>query len=405
MGNLLIYNGSVSVQDEEFTEFDIQINLKDGFFIFDNEKKNFKNLIDLLALFENNFVFNNVVIYGSILDYSSEINVRTMFAGFFGLASNVFKYIDNEETLYSRAGLLSRVFNAVSINPEFNKLNRYIALKFRKELKNTWDDIERALVYRTVSENMLSTKEFIELASDSIDKKKSFSFIRVNHCENRLLGYGLSYSQEEAEITYKIQFGYKVEASDTFLISNMLRTALADADAIGLPTLKKTSSNKLNILENSTYFHLQKFNCYLKKKYTSVTIHYDLGRSLDFKKLLLQASNIYAITCRDLSKIESSLGRKIKAVKIPAEYVYSENNENEKHYPDVFIKVLNYIQENIKPGDLVLVGAGILGKIYCNEVKRAGGVAIDLGSLFDAISGINTRGNGFGNDFWWNTSD
>lgn len=55
MGNLLIYNGSVSVQDEEFTEFDIQINLKDGFFIFDNEKKNFKNLIDLLALFENKY--------------------------------------------------------------------------------------------------------------------------------------------------------------------------------------------------------------------------------------------------------------------------------------------------------------------------------------------------------------
>ena len=40
----------------------------------------------------------------------------------------------------------------------------------------------------------------------------------------------------------------------------------------------------------------------------------------------------------------------------------------------------------------VLVGAGPLGKVYCNEVKLAGGVALDIGSIFDSWARRPTRG-------------
>lgn len=63
------------------------------------------------------------------------------------------------------------------------------------------------------------------------------------------------------------------------------------------------------------------------------------------------------------------------------------------HYPGVYGQILDTIEQCIGPGDLVLVGAGILGKIYCDAVRSQGGVAIDIGSVIDVASGLTgTRG-------------
>jgi hypothetical protein len=48
---------------------------------------------------------------------------------------------------------------------------------------------------------------------------------------------------------------------------------------------------------------------------------------------------------------------------------------------------------DFRPGQLWLVGAGMLGKLYCAAIRRGGGVAIDVGSLMDLWSGRqDTRG-------------
>jgi len=65
----------------------------------------------------------------------------------------------------------------------------------------------------------------------------------------------------------------------------------------------------------------------------------------------------------------------------------------ESHYPRTYQKTLAAIDHHIQPGDLVLVGAGILGKIYCEAIRRRDGVAVDVGSVIDLCSGHGgTRG-------------
>jgi hypothetical protein len=41
--------------------------------------------------------------------------------------------------------------------------------------------------------------------------------------------------------------------------------------------------------------------------------------------------------------------------------------------------------------DLFLVSAGVLGKIYCEQIRKLGGRSFDLGALADAFCGYNTR--------------
>ncbi|HVN01613.1 MAG TPA: hypothetical protein VMT68_15505 [Caulobacteraceae bacterium] len=43
------------------------------------------------------------------------------------------------------------------------------------------------------------------------------------------------------------------------------------------------------------------------------------------------------------------------------------------------------------PGVLHLVGAGPWSEIYCDWIKREGGVAVDIGSGFDLLAGLETR--------------
>jgi hypothetical protein len=58
---------------------------------------------------------------------------------------------------------------------------------------------------------------------------------------------------------------------------------------------------------------------------------------------------------------------------------------------DVYSDVVDRVRNASKPGTLVLVGAGIIGKIFVDEAKMRGAVALDVGSLFDYMVERKTR--------------
>jgi hypothetical protein len=87
-------------------------------------------------------------------------------------------------------------------------------------------------------------------------------------------------------------------------------------------------------------------------------------------------------------------GQPIEHFIIPGEHWFRKDTSGEHaHYPVVFERCLDWISRTVQPGQLWLVGAGILGKIYCQAIRAQGGVAIDVGSVIDLSSGVgNTRG-------------
>jgi tetratricopeptide (TPR) repeat protein len=61
-----------------------------------------------------------------------------------------------------------------------------------------------------------------------------------------------------------------------------------------------------------------------------------------------------------------------------------------RHFPDRFEELRRTLAAS-EPGGVVLVGAGMLGKIYCDWIRAAGGIAIDIGSAADVWCGHYTR--------------
>jgi hypothetical protein len=76
--------------------------------------------------------------------------------------------------------------------------------------------------------------------------------------------------------------------------------------------------------------------------------------------------------------------------RIPNQVSNSRRRPEGIHYPDRFSDIIKSLGE-VRPGQVVLVAAGFLGKIYCERVKQAGGIGIDIGSVADVWMGESSR--------------
>jgi len=95
---------------------------------------------------------------------------------------------------------------------------------------------------------------------------------------------------------------------------------------------------------------------------------------------IMKGRRIFCITSKIgiLDKVKEVSGAKeIVGCHIPG------RGRGRKHFRNHFSKTIGLIRTNAKNFDLFLIGAGLLGKIYCDEVKKNGGRAFDCGRLFD----------------------
>lgn len=114
-----------------------------------------------------------------------------------------------------------------------------------------------------------------------------------------------------------------------------------------------------------------------------------------FLDTLLREEGSVSLVCGH--ELAQPLGRAfdladVRIYKVPAQAKFFFDDSEEPHYPAVFERLRETIDVRW-PGEVFLVGAGFLGKIYCGWIKRRGGIALDIGSVFDLWAGKHTRGN------------
>ncbi len=128
----------------------------------------------------------------------------------------------------------------------------------------------------------------------------------------------------------------------------------------------------------------------LDKTITSAWLHLDLVDRLP--DLLALGDRIIIIAGRaELSGVFAErLGDRLETfLPVPVQG-FVANSIGESHFGHRFGEIRRFLERDLS-GYLVLVGAGLFGKIYCDLAARRGGVALDLGSLFDVLCGLHTR--------------
>ncbi len=120
----------------------------------------------------------------------------------------------------------------------------------------------------------------------------------------------------------------------------------------------------------------------------------DLGWALELSgeidRLIARCAGIIGpIDPRDLRRVPHTVAPTWLPVPGELLYYYDERGREDSHWSRLEA-IAGY---DYRPGEVWLVGAGVLGKIYCHAIQQAGAVAVDVGSVFDVWSGRqDTRG-------------
>lgn len=245
--------------------------------------------------------------------------------------------------------------------------------------------------------------DLLEILKKAIDLKAPFSMIRLGDGEGRILGFPEVFERKvylNEVLTY--QYGGEVIKrlkelhGDEFLensiseLKGFITNAIESADLIGAPSWlhfrsEITESNLTPLTAQSVCLEYTKKMARGKKVFDHFIFKPFNGKGF-FYELLKNVSKLNVISHTDITvKIAHEFDlTTCTHIQIPGHQSFMKTGE--LHYPDEYKNVLKSI-ENIEPGELFFVAAGYLGKHYCHHIKMHGGLAIDIGSIFDGWCG------------------
>lgn len=190
--------------------------------------------------------------------------------------------------------------------------------------------------------------------------------------------------------------------ADVINIRHNLIQAYREADIIGVPVQNR------HMNDPNSYWHKANSilvdavgDAYLsKKEITNIDVHsYFLDKGY-YDQLLTGIDTLCYISCRQLDEaFKRRYGIKnVHSFIIAPEMYYTSGYDGPPHYPDQYNEIKEWVKTIPIKGNLCLVGAGVVGKIYNNWFRDQGGISMDVGSIMDSWGGKRTRGEGRGLD-------
>ena len=243
-----------------------------------------------------------------------------------------------------------------------------------------------------------TAKDIVNIAIKKLKNGEAMSHLRCGDGEVAIMNRN---KFPESFVRFsKNHLGYELDAESGEKIKNLIEFGIMHSDILGIPEKRHLNrGNKFWPILTDEYIRV--FDSYginkIDKKYCSINSHYQLLNSKELERLLNSVENVLIITCRD---IEHAFRKRFDSIKhvelinVPAEQVYEIDSKKSEFFPYIHDKVVDTIRSTSRTGQLCIFGAGFCGKDFGAHFKLAGGVAIDLGSVFDLWVGKKTRGTG-----------
>lgn len=289
-------------------------------------------------------------------------------------------------------------------------------------LKETKADRQFNIELKMFKERMIDSKAIESQIFASLTTKTPLSLIRFYDGEGAFYkADNWSNSLLHERMAYYFGEGRQYEKKDANHIKNLLLTALKTTDIIGIPNLDVVSKIRRfckryagGSVDDLPYIEKQ-YNQTIDSRgawrilsalelvanalcsdafFCSKDIHYELLLNGGLYRILSKVDNISIITSQPVENyLEELFNLSVKKYEVPGRAVDNTSLLSTNHYPTVFHHILDELEsdkDNVR-GQLFLVGAGPLGKEYCRKVKELGGIAIDIGAVFDSWINFHTR--------------
>ena len=225
---------------------------------------------------------------------------------------------------------------------------------------------------------------------DSIRSKSPTSVIRLGNSEGALLGYPTLTSRQDVDRSLLNWLRTKaVPEKDVLALVEWLKHAVSNADIVGLPRDKQIHQADYHLYRVAQE-SVDRFELLSPRTLeTHAAVHRLLQHGLLYRPILQQDSRFLGIiSCRPIANSLKELFNIHQVHWYGVRGAYEETGPIETtHYPDGFEELRRTLRVPF-PGAVFLVGAGAFGKVYCQWIKERGGIAIDIGSMFDSWANI-----------------
>jgi hypothetical protein len=244
---------------------------------------------------------------------------------------------------------------------------------------------------------------------EQIDARQPFSLIRLGDGEGALLA-PTTYSDAsafsellDANRSEFLDLWFGQHASEALgqvdFLTTMLRQAIANATFLALPD-DGWIRRELSLASNRGLPSILAARLAASFARDAIRLPHYINRALNdhgvLRTVLSKREQCYVISPHPglAAKIAARFDvRTVEEIVVPirqADLAYVSAVNTRRHFPDVFLEVVERIKRSAQDS-LFLVGAGPLGKLYCEAVRDAGGYAIDIGSVMDDLAVVRSR--------------
>jgi len=236
--------------------------------------------------------------------------------------------------------------------------------------------------------NLTPAADVAAFVSARLRSRHSCSVIRLGDGEGRLLGWPERVDMPALAKHLLFWFGRcDFSVDDVTRMKRDLEYAIYTADIVGLPNESNCEKGG-HWLEPELW--MRERGLLDRHIICDHELHLQLWREGLLPEIVASAERVSLITCRQVVDEMREFFRldTLKCYKIPEEA--NTGRQATRHFPDIYNQLFEELKHNAI-GELVLVGAGVLGKAYCSWARRAGGVGLDIGSLFDGFARVDSR--------------
>lgn len=282
-----------------------------------------------------------------------------------------------------------------------------LLLEYEKYVFHFYQLIKNQSEYIDINHSSMQKNELVLEITEALKSKNPFSLLRLGDGE----GYFFSqqnnpeslFSIDDSQNRERHWWGEEIPVDLRSRIIKLGIQSILTANVIGVPTifrfLRDTGTGTksfissmqmrgmFSVLEGIRGMDLESV------KFTDSQLNVSLFSDLDVLNTIAAAADRVLIVNgakrEHLISISDALSDAV-CIEVPTHAKQKENDKyfaGDRSFPFVFDDLMEEMLTFVKPGTLVLVGAGVIGKAFVSAAREAGGCALDIGSAFDQLTG------------------
>ncbi|WP_298954426.1 CDC27 family protein [uncultured Methylobacterium sp.] len=258
------------------------------------------------------------------------------------------------------------------------------------------------------SPHYLPVAAVAERIAGALRERRGFSLVRCGDGEGAFVSFGNTDEARHAHLyranrqnRAQVWFAGAVDATADPFLGHALRLTdvIRDADIVGMPYTGwlQHEYRILSMTGITTLANLLRVDRRLEALSCTQLVHVELHETGLLYEIMASQDRIGLISCHAelADRLAGRFGfREVEYHHVPGEkghsHLLSQGAVAGTHWPDRYEQIVAALSRPLD-GRLYLVAAGILGKFYCDRIRRSGGVAVDIGSIVDGWMNARTR--------------